>query len=96
MGAIAARYGNTLILTSDNPRSEDPNCIADEIFAGIPQDVHSKVIREIDREKAIRKAYELSCSGSVLALLGKGTEDYQIIGKTKFPFSEAAILRSLA
>lgn len=95
MGSIAARYGHVLILTSDNPRSEDPDFIADEVFAGIPQQAHNKVIRELDREKAIHKAYECSQPGSIVVLLGKGPDEYQIIGKTKFPFSESAILRSL-
>ena len=95
MGAIAARYGHVLVLTSDNPRSEDPNNIADEVFAGIPQDARSKVIRELDRERAIRKAYEFADIGSIMVLLGKGPDEYQIIGTTHYPFSEAAILRSL-
>lgn len=95
MGSIAASYGQVLVLTSDNPRSEDPGKIADEVFEGIPMEARCRVIRELDREKAIRKAYEYAQPGSIMILLGKGPDEYQIIGSTKFPFSEAAILRSL-
>lgn len=95
MGCIAARYGHVLILTSDNPRSEDPDFIADEVYAGIPVRSQNNVIRELDREKAIKKAYELSQPGSIIVLLGKGPDEYQIIGKIKYPFSEATILKSL-
>lgn len=95
MGAIAARYAQQLIITSDNPRSEDPAMIIEDIVAGIPFNDQSKIIREIDRERAIRLAYLKSKPGSIIAILGKGADEYQIVGKAVMPFSEASILRSL-
>ncbi len=95
MGAIAARYAQLLIITSDNPRSEDPSMIFEDIVAGIPSAEQGKIVRELDREKAIRLAYLKSNQGSIIAILGKGADEYQIVGKTVMPFSEASILRSL-
>ena len=95
MGEIAAQYGSVLILTSDNPRSENPATIADDVERGIPAESLNKVVRELDREKAIKKAYELSRSGSIIVLLGKGPDEYQIIGGNTLPFSEKSILLSL-
>lgn len=95
MGAIASSIADTVILTADNPRSEDAAEIARQIRAGIhAQDMH-KVIQELDREQAIRKAYELSNSGAIIAILGKGPDEYQHIGTIKYPFSEKLILQTL-
>lgn len=94
MGAIAARYADTVILTTDNPRSEDPAVIIDEIKKGIETSASHKILIELDREKAIRKAYALSAPGTLILLLGKGPVEYQHIKDAKIPFSEAAILRS--
>ncbi len=94
MGAIAAAYADTVILTTDNPRSEDPKDIVAAIQAGIDNNNAHKVQCELDREKAIRCAYALSRPGSIIALLGKGPVEYQHVKETKIPFSEASILRS--
>lgn len=91
MGAIAEQYADVIILTSDNPRSEDPVDIIQDICAGIA--LKHKIIKELDRACAIHKAYELSAAGSIIVLLGKGPDEYQIIQGVKYPFSEAAILR---
>ena len=95
MGAAAAQFADHIILTTDNPRSEDPAVIIESIKAGIAPEQHVKVMCELDREQAIRKAYALSGPGSIIALLGKGPIEYQHIKETKFPFSEKAILASL-
>lgn len=95
MGAVAAEIADRLILTSDNPRSEDPKKIIEDIESGISADSMHKVQEELDREKAIKKAYALSCAGSIIVLLGKGPDEYQQIGTVKYPFSEAAIIRNL-
>ncbi len=96
MGAIAAQYANQVIITTDNPRSENPKDIIDQIKAGIKGNTSANVDTELDREAAIRKAYKLSRSGSIIALLGKGPVEYQHVGNEKIPFSEAAILQSLS
>lgn len=94
MGALAARIADMVILTSDNPRSEDPYAIIQAIKEGIQGEDMAKVSIEIDREVAIKKAYTHSKKNSIIALLGKGPDEYQIIQGKKYPFSEAAILRS--
>lgn len=95
MGKILANFADTIILTSDNPRSEDPLAIIQDIQEGIDDTLKYKVITEIDRELAIKKAYALSDKHSIIILLGKGAEDYQIIKGVKHPFNEAAILQAL-
>lgn len=94
MGAIAANYADNVILTTDNPRSEDPKDIIAAIQVGIDQKYAYKVQCEPDREQAIKAAYALSKPGSIIALLGKGPVEYQHVKETKIPFSEASILRS--
>ena len=95
MGKIAAEYADYVVLTSDNPRSEDPLDIINTIVRGIPENKRANCFIEIDREKAIRKAYELSSARSVIALLGKGPDEYQLIKGVKIPFSEREILEAL-
>ncbi len=95
LAALAAYYADLVIFTSDNPRSEDPAVIAEQMVAGVSQENQPKVQIELDREKAIKKAYASSSAGSIIVLLGKGSDRYQIIGTQKLPFDEAAILKSL-
>ena len=92
MGAIAAQYADEVIITSDNPRREDPQSIIDDILSGIKD--RSSVICEIDRERAIQIAYTHAHKNTIIALLGKGPDEYQIVGTTKTYFSEQAILQS--
>ncbi len=95
MGTIAATHCDAVILTSDNPRSEDPAVIAQAVYAGITHSKKSKIIIELDREKAIQKAYQLSTSKSIIVLLGKGPDEYQLVNGVKMPFSEREILQAL-
>jgi UDP-N-acetylmuramoyl-L-alanyl-D-glutamate--2,6-diaminopimelate ligase len=95
MGAIAAAYADVVILTTDNPRTEDPHSIMNDILQGITSESRHKVIIEYDRELAIKKAYSLSRSDSIIALLGKGPDEYQIFGTVKIPFYERLIVQSL-
>lgn len=95
MGKIAATYADIVVLTADNPRSEDPLAIIDAIQIGIDPVMPCAVVRIIDRAEAIRHAYTLSRKGSIIALLGKGPERYQQIGAEKFYFNEAEIVASL-
>ncbi|MFT6765487.1 MAG: UDP-N-acetylmuramoyl-L-alanyl-D-glutamate--2,6-diaminopimelate ligase [Alteromonas naphthalenivorans] len=93
MGAIAEQFADTLILTDDNPRTEDPKNIIKNILVGITN--QNKIIVEHDRQKAIEHAYSISKKDSIILLLGKGPDEYQIIGTKKIPFSEKGILESL-
>lgn len=95
MGALVAEFADVVMITSDNPRTEDPALIVRNITDGIVQDKHYKVIIEPDREVAIRKAYERSTAQTIIALLGKADSDYQIVGTAKIPFSERSIIRTL-
>lgn len=95
MGGIVASFADFFVVTSDNPRTEKAEDIAHQICAGIPQEVHKNMIVELDREVAIKKAYEHSRKGSIIAILGKGPDEYQMIGAIKYPFSEKQILKSL-
>jgi UDP-N-acetylmuramoyl-L-alanyl-D-glutamate--2,6-diaminopimelate ligase len=92
MGQVVADLADLAIVTSDNPRTEDPEAILDEILAGMPVRDH---LRIADRREAISRALELAADGDTVLLAGKGHEDYQIIGTTKYPFDEGRIVREL-
>lgn len=94
MGAIASRYAQRIILTSDNPRSEDPSAIITDIMYGMDRE-SNKVIQELDREHAIKRAYEVSRSGSIIAVLGKGPDEYQLVKGEKTFFSDTKSVLSL-
>ncbi|MCX6122286.1 MAG: UDP-N-acetylmuramoyl-L-alanyl-D-glutamate--2,6-diaminopimelate ligase [Ignavibacteriales bacterium] len=93
MGRIAGDYSDLVIVTSDNPRSEVPETIIDDIMRGITR--HASVLREVDRQTAIERAIKCAKSGDVILIAGKGHEDYQIIGKEKKHFSDREIVESL-
>ncbi len=95
MGVIAATIADMVIVTSDNPRLEDPIVIAGDIVRDIPESLSHKIIQELDRKYAIEYACERSQQGSIIALLGKGPDEYQIIGTIKHYFSERAIVEQL-
>lgn len=89
MGKIAEELSNIVIVTSDNPRTENPDKIIDEILTGISS--KENVIVESDREKAIEKAINIAKNKDIILIAGKGHEDYQIIGKVKYPFDDREI-----
>jgi UDP-N-acetylmuramoyl-L-alanyl-D-glutamate--2,6-diaminopimelate ligase len=86
MGAIAARLADQLVLTSDNPRTEDPKQILDDVLAGIPVGTDLEVIA--DRAAAIKAAISVGKPGDLVLLAGKGHEDYQILGTAKVHFDD--------
>ena len=86
MGTVAAKYSKHIIVTSDNPRFEDPDKIIEDILEGIKN--HPSVQVEINRKEAIRKAIEMADQNSVVLVLGKGDESAQIIYDKKFHFSD--------
>ena len=88
MGAIAARLADRVVVTSDNPRTEDPERILDEVLSGVPAAAREKVTRIGDRRAAIRRAVSEAGEGELLLIAGKGHEDYQILGRTKHPFDD--------
>jgi UDP-N-acetylmuramoyl-L-alanyl-D-glutamate--2,6-diaminopimelate ligase len=88
MGEIAARLSDRVVITNDNPRSEDPLAIMDDILAGIPKFDRNSVKIEPDRAKAIRIGLSISKSGDIVLLAGKGHENYQIIAGERKHFDD--------
>lgn len=93
MGEIGARLADMVIVTSDNPRTEDPRSIIDQIVAGIPDADGAKVAVEIDRREAIRAAVSAAKPGDVVVIAGKGHEDYQIFADRTIHFDDREVAR---
>ena len=91
MGRIASELADLVILTSDNPRTEDPESILNEIEAGIPKN-GTPYLRICDRIEAIHRAIDLAADGDVILLAGKGHEDYQIVGHEKHHMDERELV----
>ena len=91
MGRIAAENADLCIVTSDNPRTEEPEAIIDEIMEGF-RGMDTPVLRICDRIEAIRTALDKARAGDVILLAGKGHEDYQIIGHEKHHMDEREIV----
>ncbi len=89
MGALAATLADLAIVTSDNPRTEDPEQIINDIVAGISG---RSFLRQVDRRLAIGAAMREAVPGDTVLLAGKGHETYQVIGTEKFPFDERRIV----
>lgn len=92
MGRIAQDGADIAIVTSDNPRTEDPDAIVDGIVAGMDEGRYERIV---DRRRAIARALEVAAPGDAVLLAGKGHERYQEVGGTRRPFDEAAIVREL-
>jgi UDP-N-acetylmuramoyl-L-alanyl-D-glutamate--2,6-diaminopimelate ligase len=92
MGEIAVRLADVAIATSDNPRTEDPERILEEVESGMMSKPHHRVT---DRREAIALALSLARPGDTVLLAGKGHETYQVVGTVKQPFDERAIVREL-
>jgi UDP-N-acetylmuramoyl-L-alanyl-D-glutamate--2,6-diaminopimelate ligase len=92
MGRLAATLADCAIVTSDNPRTEDPEAIIAEVEQGMGAAPHQ---RDADRRKAIAFALEAARAGDTLLLAGKGHETYQVVGSENVPFDERAIVREL-
>ncbi len=94
MGAIAEKYSDTVVVTSDNPRTEDPEKIISEISRGFAQ-IGKKIIKQTDRRQAITEALNLSQQGDIVLIAGKGHEDYQILGTKKIHFSDQEVVKEV-
>lgn len=91
MGAIAARLADFVIVTNDNPRTEDPLAIIADIVRGLPS---ARYTVESDRRKAIRAALRMARRGDLVVVAGKGHETYQEVGGRRRPFSDVAEVRA--
>jgi UDP-N-acetylmuramoyl-L-alanyl-D-glutamate--2,6-diaminopimelate ligase len=94
MGKIAAEYADVPVVTSDNPRTEDPEEIIKAILEGIPEDSRSNAVVEVDRRKAIEKAIAMATPGDVVLIAGKGHEPYQDIRGVKHPFHDGEVAKA--
>jgi UDP-N-acetylmuramoyl-L-alanyl-D-glutamate--2,6-diaminopimelate ligase len=92
MGEAAAQIADYSIVTSDNPRSEEPEAIIAQILPGVGAAAHETVV---DRREAISRALQIAQPGDVVLLAGKGHEDYQIVGDERRPFDESVIVAEL-
>ena len=94
MTTAACRYSDVTILTTDNPRSEDPEEIFKDMREGFPHPLppQGSIFEIPDRQEAIEKAVALAKTGDVVFVLGKGHEDYQILGDGKIPFSDREVV----
>ncbi len=96
MAKVAETFSDQVIVTSDNPRTESPSAIIQEITAGFSESYFRSSVRiEVDRAKAIALALGQAQLGDVVLIAGKGHEDYQILGKEKVHFSDAEVVRSI-
>jgi UDP-N-acetylmuramyl-tripeptide synthetase len=95
MGFAVGQYGDIAIVTSDNPRSEDPAAIAETVAEGVRAAGKEPVV-ELDRRAAISRALEIADSRSLVLVAGKGHEDTQTIGDRTIPFSDQSVIREEA
>ena len=94
MGEVSGRVADYTIITSDNPRTEDPNEIVLEIEKGIKK-TKGKYECIVDRKEAIKKAISIAKKNDIIVLAGKGHEQYQVINKKRYPFDESKIVNEI-
>jgi UDP-N-acetylmuramoyl-L-alanyl-D-glutamate--2,6-diaminopimelate ligase len=95
MGRIACELADRCVITSDNPRKEDPDAIIREILAGIDESNNAKVAVEPDRHTAIQMALQMASPGDMVVVAGKGHEDYQIFADTTIHFDDREVVREI-
>jgi UDP-N-acetylmuramoyl-L-alanyl-D-glutamate--2,6-diaminopimelate ligase len=95
MGKVCAQKSDKVILTSDNPRSEDPNAIIQDMQKGVEPSDYKKVMSIVDRAEAIKTAVIMSQPRDIILIAGKGHETYQEINGIKHPFDDRQILINL-
>ena len=96
MARAAMDESDFVVVTSDNPRTEDPMNIINDIIADIPlENRKNKLEVEVDRREAIRKAISRAKTGDVVLIAGKGHEDYQIVGSERKEFSDVLVAREI-
>jgi UDP-N-acetylmuramoyl-L-alanyl-D-glutamate--2,6-diaminopimelate ligase len=95
MGAVAARLSDVVIVTSDNPRSEPPEAIIEEIQRGMARQSRAERLAIVDRRDAIARALEIAGPGDVVVVAGKGHETYQVVRDRTLPFDDRQVVRDL-
>ncbi len=103
MGALAGRFADIVIITNEDPYTEDPVRIIEEVAAGVPRGAENKnpkvegqnFFKILDRREAIEKAFLLAQSGDIVLITGKGAEDWMVVGSKKLPWSDRKIAKEL-
>jgi UDP-N-acetylmuramoyl-L-alanyl-D-glutamate--2,6-diaminopimelate ligase len=95
MASVACEYSDKVIITSDNPRSEDPNIIIEEMMTGVEGQYFNKTLTIVDREQAIKTACALATTNDIILIAGKGHETYQEIKGVKYPFDDLKTVTNL-
>ena len=95
MAQEAVQQSDTVILTSDNPRDEDPQAIINDMMAGLDATQRKKVLNIVDRKEAIRTASMMAKKGDVILVAGKGHETYQEINGVKHHFDDHEVIREI-
>ncbi len=95
MGAVASELADRVVVTSDNPRSEDPLSIINAIIQGVPGGYRDHVVTEPDRRQALSVAFQMAQAGDVVVIAGKGHETTQTIGGSVLPFDDRAVATAL-
>jgi len=95
MGIIACNYSDKVILTSDNPRSESPNAIIEEMVKEVDEAEQMKILKITDRKEAIKTACALANPGDIILIAGKGHESYQEVNGIRYPFNDKEIIKTV-
>lgn len=95
MAHVACEHSDKVILTSDNPRTENPESILDAMESGVPVNLKKKYVRISNRKDAIKTACNYAAQGDIILVAGKGHEKYQEIDGVKYPFDDKAILHEM-
>ena len=95
MRAVACRYSDRVILTSDNPRSEHPDHIINDMMEGVSKEEEVKIIKISDRKAAIQTALAIAGKEDTILIAGKGHEEYQEINGERFFFSDQKIVKDI-
>ncbi len=95
MGAVAGELADRIVLTSDNPRSEDPDAIIAAILAGVGEPARRRTATDRDRRAAIASALDAAAAGDIVVIAGKGHETTQTVGSAVRPFDDRAVVREL-
>ena len=95
MAQEAVKQSDRVIITSDNPRNEEPQDIINDMLAGLDQKQMKKVVSIVDRREAIKTACMLAQKGDVILIAGKGHEDYQEIKGVKHHFDDREVVREI-
>ena len=93
MGECAARLADRVIVTSDNPRTEDPQSIIDDVLAGVDSNYRARVTSHVDRRTAINEAVSSASANDIVIVAGKGHESSQQIGVEMLDFDDRDVSR---